>query len=154
MATRPGDWGTVLDSSSPRALTSFGCTGLCLAIGGPTWTWRWGEPGTTTGLEGWVHLPPLPPSFLSPRTVQPRDPRLPRLQGCATSPGHQDLTSPQEYCAIPSAEEAFVSRFWLFFFFFTFIFYWSIFDHLFQMDSKVIQLSIYTVYSFPGSFPL
>ena len=82
MATPPGDWGTVPNSSSPRDLTSFGYTKLCLAIGGPTWIWRLGEPGTTTGFEGWVHLPPLPPQLPQPQdspALRPKAAPSPRM---------------------------------------------------------------------------
>ena len=122
MATPPGGWGAVPNSSRPRDLTPFGYSKLCLAIGGPTWIWRWGNRAPLLVLRGGFTCRHFLPSFFSPRMVQPRDPRLPSLQGCDTSPGHQDLTSPQEYCAVPSVGWAFVCCFCFVFFKFHFYF--------------------------------
>ena len=43
-----------------------------------------GTPSPWAGLIGWHILP----TSLSPRTLRPRDSRLPRLQGCGSNPGH------------------------------------------------------------------
>ena len=75
-----------------RASTSF--SRRSFTAGGPAWIWRlWARveeqahPVYAAGLIGWHTLP----SSVSPMTVHPWEPSLPRLQGCDSSPGHQGL---------------------------------------------------------------
>ena len=87
---RAGDFKKLFQT---KGSTSFGCTRLGSAVkGGP----RSGDCGFSQrgqtrqvqwGLISWLILS----SSLSPRTVQAWDPRLLRLQGCESSPGHRGL---------------------------------------------------------------
>ena len=89
---RHGALGAFQSSSSPEAPHPLGAVGvvplqedpLDLEVVGPCR----GEQARQVhgaGLIAWHILP----SSISPMTVHPWEPSLPRLQGCASSPGHQ-----------------------------------------------------------------
>ena len=91
---RHGALGAFQISSSPEAPHPSGAVGMIslqedpldLEVVGPCR----GEQARQVhgaGLIGWYILP----SSVSPMTVYPWEPSLPRLQGCASSPGHQGL---------------------------------------------------------------
>ena len=89
---RHGARGAFQSSSSPEAPRPLGAVGvvplqedpLDLEVVGPCR----GEQARQVhgaGIIAWHILP----SSVSPMTVHPSEPSLPRLQGCASSPGHQ-----------------------------------------------------------------
>ena len=92
--TRHGVHGAFQSSSSPESPPSFGCSRHGFTAGGPTWIWRlWARAEGSRHARslgqpiGWRVLP----SSVSPMTVHPWEPSLPRLQGCDCSPGHCGL---------------------------------------------------------------
>ena len=79
---RPWGFSKVLQ---PRGSTSFGCNRHCFTVGGPPGSGGCGpvqRGAGTPGPRGRAHWLVHPPQLR-----QPHD--SPRLQGCASSPGHQ-----------------------------------------------------------------
>ena len=91
---RHGAYGVFQSSSSPEAPHPLGAVGIVSLQEDPlglevVGRCR-GEQARQVhgaGLIGWYILP----SSISPMTVHPWEPSLPRLQGCASSPGHYGL---------------------------------------------------------------
>ena len=74
----------------PRGSTSFGCSRRSFTAGGSSWIWRlwaWAEGSRLTWTMGQAH----PPQLHQPRDSPSLGNKLPRLQGCDSSPGHQGL---------------------------------------------------------------
>ena len=78
----------------PRGSTSFRCSRLSFTAGGPHGSGGCGplqKGAGTPGPWGRAHWLVYHPSSISPMIVHPWEPSLSRLQGCASSPGHQGL---------------------------------------------------------------
>ena len=89
-----GAHGAFQSSFSPEAPRSLGSVGIVSLQEGPPGCGGCGPVQKTgshqvyaAGLIGWHTLP----SSISPMTVHPWEPSLPRLQGCDSSPDHQGL---------------------------------------------------------------
>ena len=86
-----GAQGAFHSSSSPEAPHPVGAVGVVSLQEDPPGSGDCGPVQRGTGTPGpWgrVHDRHILPSSFSPKTVLPRDPSLPRLQGCDSSPGH------------------------------------------------------------------